>query len=51
MLDEREKKLGGASRTSSSPAPKKKKAKLVKEEAIDPGIQESRPDFVGSAVM
>ncbi len=51
MLNERKKKLGGASGTSSSPAPKKKKAKLVKEEAIDPGIQESGADFVGSSVL
>lgn len=41
------KKNGGV----SSPAPKKKKAKIVKDEGIDPGIQESGPERVGSAVI
>jgi hypothetical protein len=48
LLSERKKKLAGG---LSSPAPKKKKAKIVKEEGIDPGIQESGPEHVGSAVI
>lgn len=41
-------RLGGG---GTSPAPKKKKAKLIKEEAVDPDIQESGAERVGSAVL
>jgi hypothetical protein len=47
---ERKKKLGALG-GSTSPPPKKKKAKIVKEEAIDPGMQDSGPQHVGSAVI
>ena len=47
---ERKKKLGGVG-GATSPPPKKKKPKIVKEEAIDPGMQDSGPQFVGSGVI
>jgi len=42
-------RTGGS--TASSPAPKKKKAKIVKEEAVDPDMQSSGAELVGSAVL
>ena len=44
-------RLGGGAQGATSPAPKKKKAKIIKEEAVDPDIQESGAERVGSAVL
>lgn len=51
IIAERKQKqrLGGGA--ASSPAPKKKKAKIVKEDAIDPDMQSSGAERVGSAVL
>eukprot|EP00980_Cylindrotheca_fusiformis_P017905 scaffold5682_cov140-Cylindrotheca_fusiformis.AAC.16 len=48
VIDRKKKQRKGGMQTS---APKRKKAKVLKEEAVDPGLQMSGPEGVGSAVL
>jgi hypothetical protein len=51
IVTERKKKLKMGGAALSSPAPKKKKVKIVKDDGVDPDLQSSGADAVGSAII
>lgn len=51
IVTERKKQQRTGGMATSFSSPKKKKAKFVKEAAVDPGLQSSGPEGVGSAVL
>lgn len=51
IVTERKKKQRTGGMETSSSSPKRKKAKFVKEVAVDPGLQSSGPEGIVSAVI